>query len=91
MNEEEKVVALEPSRAGQVEILRNCAPPPALSGAARENKLKMIRRILIRRILAEEREFRTISQHQMADLSAMIASLGVERGLSQAYGANQSG
>jgi flagellar protein FliT len=81
----EKIVALEASRAGHVEILRNCEPPTALSGTARESKLK-----LIRRILEDEREIRTISQLRMANLSGMMATLGVERRLSQAYGANQS-
>ena len=82
----EKVVALEPSRAGHLEILRNCEPPTALSGAARESKLKMTRQILM-----DEQEIRSITQLRMADLSGMMTSLGVERRLSQAYGANQSG
>jgi flagellar protein FliT len=82
----EKIVTLESSRAGHVEILRNCEPPTALSGAARERTLKMIPQIL-----SDEREIRTISQLRMADLSGMMTSLGVERRLSQAYGTNQSG
>jgi flagellar protein FliT len=82
----EKVVAWEPARARHVEVLRNCAPPRALPNAARESKLKMIRQIL-----ANTREMCTITQLRMANLSGMMASLGVERRVSQAYGANQSG
>jgi flagellar protein FliT len=82
----EKVVACETSRAGHVEILRKCEPPTALSHAGRESKLKMIRQLL-----EDEQEIRTITQLRMTDLSGMMTSVGVERRLSQAYGANQPG
>jgi flagellar protein FliT len=79
----ERLTTLESCCAGHVEILKNSESAKALSGPARENEIK-----IIRRILADEREIRAVTELRMTHLSAMLASVGAERRLSQAYGAS---
>ncbi|MFD2272944.1 flagellar protein FliT [Undibacterium arcticum] len=61
-----------------VNRLRRC---PARSGK------KKVR--IIRKILADDREIRIITEPWMAELSSLMNSAGTERKLSRVYGANQ--
>lgn len=83
----EQLTALESVCAGHIEHIRDGEAEPApLSGAVRERKVK-----IIQKILADDREIRSIVEPWMAQLSLRINSTSVERKLSQAYGANQLG
>lgn len=83
----ELLAALESRCSNQVDIIRkNEDPPEALSDLARERKVN-----IIKKILADDREIRAITEPWMARLAALIDSTGTERKLSQAYGANQTG
>ena len=55
-------------------------------GAIRERKIKVIQKIL-----ADDREIRNITEPWMTKLSTQINSVGVQRKLAQAYGANRTG
>lgn len=79
----DQLVALESRCAGHVEMLRTGEPPAPLTGANRERKVK-----IIKKILADDREIRNLTQPWMAHLSKLINSAGTERKLSQAYGSH---
>ena len=83
-NDWDRLVQLETVCSRHVQSLRENDPPPALAGRERERKIE-----LISRILANDREIRTLTEPWMKRLSIMINSAGAERKLSQAYGANQ--
>jgi flagellar protein FliT len=77
----EKLAALESDCSSRVDILRrNDAPRQPLSEEARAQKAK-----IIRKILADDREIRSITEPWMTQLAAMINSAGTERKLSRAY------
>ncbi len=78
----EQFVALESRCASHVETLKAGEPSIPLTGAARESKRK-----LIRKILAEDRKIRAITEPWMANLSRLINAAGTERKLTQAYAA----
>lgn len=80
----EQLVALESRCASQVEILKKEGPPAPMSGVVRDQKVR-----IIRKILADDREIRNITEPWMAQLSVLLNSAGTERKLSQTYGANQ--
>ena len=83
----EQLAALESRCSGQVDIIRqNEEPQQPLSVAARERKIR-----IIRKILADDREIRSITEPWMQQLAALMNSTGTERKLAKAYGANQSG
>lgn len=83
----ERLAALESHCSSQVEILKqNDKSRQPLTPLAREKKTR-----IIKKILDDDRQIRDITEPWMAQLSAMINSVGTERKLSQAYGANQSG
>lgn len=82
----EKLAALEESVANHVRALKNSEPSTALTGRLREQKVRAIQRIL-----ADDREIRSITEPWMAKLAALINSSGAERKLHQLYGSNQSG
>jgi flagellar protein FliT len=82
----EQLVVLESRCTSHVEIIRNGETPTPLTGAVRERKVK-----IIQKILADDREIRTITEPWMAQLSAHMNSNNAERKLSRAYGANQPG
>jgi flagellar protein FliT len=77
---------LESRCAGQVEILRSEEPVEALPAPIRERKVA-----LIKKVLEDDRQIRSITEPWMEQLSALINSTGTERKLSQTYGANRSG
>ena len=83
----DELAVLESRCTSQVDILRNEESPiPALSGAIREKKVK-----IIQQILEDDREIRNLTEPWMAQLSALINSASAERKLTQAYGSNQAG
>lgn len=82
----DQLAALESRCASHVEILRKSEPPAPLTGVVREKKVK-----IIKKILADDREIRNLTEPWMAQLSQIINSTGNERKLSQAYGATHSG
>lgn len=81
----EELTALEQRCAAQVSILKTGEPPVPLTGAERERKVA-----IIKKILADDKEIRNITEPWMAKLSMLINSTGTERKLSHAYGASQS-
>lgn len=83
----DQLAALESRCTSQVEIIKQKAEPrEVLSPVAREKKTR-----IIKKILQDDREIRTITEPWMAHLSALINSTGTERKLSRTYGAQQSG
>ena len=83
----EQLVELELRCSSQVDILRqNDTPRPELSPADREQKAR-----IIRKILDDDRQIRDITTPWTAQLSAMISSTGTERKLLKTYGASQTG
>ena len=82
----EQLAALESQCANHVETLKRDEHIVPLTGVVREQKVR-----IIKKILADDREIRSITEPWMGQLSALMRSAGVERKLSQAYGANQSG
>lgn len=82
----DQLVELESRCASHVETLKAGEPPAPMTGAHRERKVK-----IIKKILADDREIRNLTEPWMAQLSQIINSTGNERKLSQAYGATHSG
>jgi|SRR6478672_13302498 len=82
----ERLAALESRCSSQVDLLRNAEPLAPLTGAVRERKVR-----IIRKILEDDRQIRSLTEPWMAQLAAMINSTGAERKLSKAYGAGQTG
>ena len=83
----EQLAALESRCSDQVAILKqNDEPRQPLSPTAREKKIG-----IIKKILEHDREIRSITEPWMAQLSAMMNSVGTERKLARAYGANRTG
>lgn len=83
----EQLAELESRCSSQVEIIkRNDQPRQPLTPHAREQKTR-----IIKKILEDDRQIRDITEPWMAQLSAMLKSAGTERKLSQTYGANQGG
>lgn len=82
----EQLAALESQCACHVEALRGNEHTAPLTGVVREQKVR-----IIQKILADDREIRNITEPWMNQLAAMMKSAGTERKLSHAYGANQSG
>jgi flagellar protein FliT len=82
----DQLVALESDCARQVSMLRQAEPLPPLSGSAREEKVR-----ILRKILADDREIRNLTEPWMAKLETMMHSTSAERKLSQTYGSMQAG
>src|SRR3569623_110925 len=82
----DQLAALECQCSGHVQTLRNSAPQAQLAGEARDRKIE-----LINKILADDREIRSLTDPWMARLVALMNSTGTERKLSNTYGANQAG
>lgn len=82
----EQLAELESRCASHVETLKRDESTAPLTGAVREQKIR-----IIQKILADDREIRNITEPWMEQLATLIKSTGTERKLSQTYGANQSG
>lgn len=81
----EQLAALETRCSDRVEILKMHPPAAPLTENLREKKIS-----IIKKILADDREIRDITQPWMAHLAELINSSGTERKLHQLYGANPS-
>ena len=77
------LVTLESRCTDQVNILKTSEPPAPLSDKSRERKVE-----IIKKILADDKEIRNITEPWMNKLSTLINSTGAERKLNRAYGAN---
>lgn len=82
----ERLTALESHCASHVRTLEKGEPRSALIGLMRERKL-----MIIKKILADDREIRNITEPWMAQLSSLLNNISTERKLSMAYGMNQAG
>lgn len=82
----DRLASLESDCAGQIQILRDGDKPQPLTGEVRARKVK-----IIRKILADDREIRDLTEPWMAKLSSLISNSGNERKLNQAYGGAYSG
>lgn len=80
----DRLVVLESHCSSHVQRLKNGEPPEPLTGAVRQRKVE-----IIRKILADDREIRNLTEPWMQQLSALMQSTGTERKLSHAYGAPQ--
>jgi flagellar protein FliT len=80
----EQFTDLESRCAGHVALLKQDQPPSLPAGELLDRKIG-----IIRKILADDREIRSITEPWMERLSAIINSAGTERKLSQAYGATR--
>ncbi|HZW14159.1 MAG TPA: flagellar protein FliT [Noviherbaspirillum sp.] len=82
----EKLAVLESRCSSQVEIIKqNDQPRQPLTPMAREQKTR-----IIRKILDDDRQIRDITEPWMAKLSMLMNSAGTERKLSKAYGTSQT-
>ncbi|MGN6388871.1 MAG: flagellar protein FliT [Burkholderiaceae bacterium] len=76
----DRLTALESACAARVAILKEQEPQPALTGALRERKVR-----ILRQILDDDREIRNLTEPWMARLMNLMQSAGTERRLSRAY------
>lgn len=77
----DNLVALESRCADQIHILKTSEPPAPLSGESRNRKVA-----IIKKILADDREIRSLTQPWMEKLSLLINSSNTERKLNRVYG-----
>lgn len=82
----DKLKALQARCASQVDELKTGEAPVPLTGAMRERKVA-----IIQKILADDREIRSIVDPWMTELSMLINSTGMKRKLHNAYGVHHSG
>jgi flagellar protein FliT len=80
-----QLATLEKVCAQHVEAIRN-NEREAAQGMIRERKVK-----IIQKILADDREIRSITEPWMERLSIQINSVSAKRKLAHAYGANRPG
>ncbi|MES2741311.1 MAG: flagellar protein FliT [Pseudomonadota bacterium] len=78
----DRLVLLEQHCARHVATLKAHEPAQALSGAGRQKKID-----LIKKLLADDRAIRDLTAPWMTQLSALINNTGTERRLAHAYGA----
>jgi flagellar protein FliT len=81
----EQLVVLESRCASHVATLKQDEPLVPLTGVVRERKVR-----IIKQILEQDRQIRSITEPWMEQLEALINNSRVELKLSQAYGSNQS-
>ena len=82
----DQLIALESDCAARVQMLRDAGPLPPMTGSARDEKVR-----ILKKILADDREIRALTEPWLDKLSAMINAAGTERKLSRAYGSMQAG
>ncbi len=82
----DQLAILESHCTRYVATLKHDEPPAAMTRDIREQKIR-----IIKKILADDREIRSLTQPWMEQLSALINTNLTQRKLVQAYGANQSG
>lgn len=79
----EQLAMLESRCSMQVATLKKVDASIALSGENRDKKVE-----IIRKILADDKQIRAITEPWLKQLTALMQSTGTERKLSQAYGSN---
>jgi flagellar protein FliT len=77
---------LEEDCASRVQLLRDHELPSDLPADIRDKKIK-----IIKKILADDREIREITEPWMAQLASLMKSSSANIKLSQTYGANYAG
>jgi len=82
----ERLVELEKRCAGHVAQLSDGEASTPLAAGVRERKVR-----IIQKILADDREIRTLTEPWMNHLSALINNTGTQRKLAHVYGMNKSG
>jgi flagellar protein FliT len=82
----DQLAALESRCSSHINILKNGEAATPLTGAVRDQKVR-----IINKILADDREIRNITEPWMAHLAGLIKSTGTERKLNQAYNTHQTG
>src|SRR5437868_712434 len=82
----ERLVELEKRCASHVAQLKEGEPSAPLAAAVRERKVR-----IIQKILADDKEIRTLTEPWMNQLSALINNTGTRRKLSQFYGTSHTG
>jgi len=80
-----ELIELESRCSRYVATLKSGEAPVVLTGVARERKVEMIRKIL-----ADDREIRNLTEPWMARLSQLIHNTGTRRKLNKAYGASHA-
>lgn len=80
----DQLATLESDCAGHVHLLQAGEAPIKLTSELRHRKV-----VVIKQILADDREIREITEPWMARLSNLISSNNTERKLSVAYGNHQ--
>jgi flagellar protein FliT len=80
----EQLLALESRCSSHVQQLKSSEPLEPLPSTVRQRKVA-----IIQKILADDREIRTITEPWMQQLSALMNNAGTERKLNQAYGTQQ--
>lgn len=78
----EQLVALESRCASHISTLKAGETPAPVSGEVRDQKVR-----IIKKILADDREIRNITEPWMTQLAGLINSTGTEIKLSKAYNA----
>lgn len=78
----ELLAKLETDCSSRVQCLRDNEAPAELSAEMRDKKIR-----IIKKILADDREIRDITEPWMAQLSDLMKNAGTMRKLSQTYGA----
>ena len=82
----ERFSNLEINCAEHIQTLKQKDTQEALPPQSKERKIR-----LIQKILADDREIRTITEPWMEQLSALMQTNGTARKLSSAYGSNRIG
>lgn len=82
----DSLASLEKRCASQIGTLRARDQIAPLSEVARQQKMS-----IIKKILADDHQIRTITEPRLVELSALIGHSGAERKLHQAYSANNTG
>jgi len=77
----ERLVALEQQCSARVSTLRASEAGQPLTATARQRKVA-----LIKKVLADDRRIRDLTEPWMAQLSKLISSNGTQRRLANAYG-----
>lgn len=80
----DQLALLESHCASHIAILKRDESPGSLSDGVRERKAT-----IIKKILADDREIRNLTEPWMTHLSALIDSTSTERKLNKAYGTNR--
>lgn len=77
----DNLIELEADYHGHVQVLKASEPLPGLSGESRARKVACLHRIL-----AADREIRSITESWTVQLAALLGNVSAQRKLNAAYG-----